>query len=159
MAKSNSLKRQASSNAGKYERALRLANKNRKSPPRAAYDLLVAADKEGDARATYELATWYLFGSPFTPVKKNEAIRLLKKATEGGVADAAHDLAVAYENGDGVKKSLGQAFEMNMCAALLGDAQAFYEVGRMYFYGIGVSRNRRVARYWLDKAKKLRIKE
>ena len=146
-----------SSSLGKYERALRLAKKTGKSPPKAAYNLLVAADNEGDARATYALATWYLFGSAFTPVRKGEAIRLLKKATNGGVADAAHDLAVAYEKGDGVKKSLKQAFELNMYAALLGDAQSFYEVGRMYFYGIGVSRNRRLAKYWLEKAKKLGI--
>jgi TPR repeat protein len=159
MAKKGFKKQRLSAKSGKYERALRLAQKNKKSPPRTAYELLVAADKEGDARATYALATWYLFGSPFTPVKKSEAIRLLKKATEGGVADAAHDLAVAYEKGDGVKKSLNQAFELNMYAALLGDAQSFYEVGRMYHYGIGVSRNRRLAKHWLEKAETLGIKE
>ncbi len=141
-----------------YEQALRLAEKQ-KPPSKRAYELLLVADKEGDPRATYALATWYLHGSAFTPVNKKRAVQLLRAASKGGVADAAHDLAVAYETGDGVRKSLTLAFESNVLAALLGDSQAFYEVGRMYFHGIGTPRNRRLARYWLAKAEKLGAKE
>lgn len=144
--------------SSKYDRALRMAQK-KSSPSKAAYELLLAADKEGDSRATYALATWYLHGSPFTPINKKRAVQLLKSAIKGGIADAARDLAVAYEVGDSVKKSPRLAFESHMHAALLGHAQSFYEVGRMYFYGIGTPRNRRLAEHWLAKAETLGIKE
>ena len=51
----------------KYDRALKLAQKQ-PTPSKVVYDLLVAADKDGEGRATYALATWYLFGSPFTKI-------------------------------------------------------------------------------------------
>ena len=142
----------------KYDRALQLAQET-SEPTREAYDLLITTEKESDPRASYALATWYLHGSKFTAVNKKRAVQLLKKSAKGGVADAAHDLAVAYEKGDGVDKSPELAFESNVLAALLGDAQSFYEVGRMYFHGIGVAKNRRLAKYWLAKAEALGIDE
>ena len=126
----------------KYDRALKLAQKQ-PTPSKVVYDLLVAADKDGEGRATYALATWYLFGSPFTKIDYRVANKMIKRATENGVADAAHDLAISYEKGLGIGKSLSRAFEYYMRAALLGDAQSHYEIGRMYFHGIGVQRNRR----------------
>lgn len=139
-----------------YEKALRLAR--RKSPPtKELYDLLLAADKGGDARATYALATWYLFGSPFTKINYARAVKLLRIAAKAGIADAAYDLAVSYEIGKGVRKSLAKAFEHYCMAALFGDAQSHYEVGRMYYYGLGIPRNRNLAKIWFDKAEKLGI--
>ncbi len=84
---------------------------------------------------------------------------MLKKAADKGVAEAAYDLAISYEKGLGIGKSLPRAFEFYMRAALLGDAQSHYEVGRMYFYGIGVGRSRRLADAWLAKAEALGVKE
>jgi len=142
----------------KYERALKLAQ-NQLKPSKEVYDLLRAADNDGDGRATYALATWHLFGSPFTKIDYRAANKMLKRAASKGVADAAHDLAISYEKGLGIGKSLSRAFEYYMRAALFGDAQSHYEVGRMYFYGLGVQRNRRLADAWLAKAEALGIEE
>jgi TPR repeat protein len=107
---------------------------------------------QGDLRATYAIGTWYLHGSAVTPRNIVKALKMIRAAAKGGVADAAFDLAICYEKGAGVQKSLMRAFEWYVRAALLGDMQATYEVGRMYFYGLGVPRNRRLSSFWLEKA-------
>lgn len=141
-----------------YARALKLAQKQ-SVPSKTVYDLLLKADKLGDARATYAIATWYLHGSPFTKISYAKAVRLLRHAAQGGVADAAFDLAISYEKGAGITKSVSRAFEYYVRAALLGDAKAHFEVSRMYFHGIGVKRNRALAEIWRDKAARLGVSE
>jgi TPR repeat protein len=141
-----------------YDRALKLAQRQ-SVPSREVYNLLVKADALGDARATYAIATWYLHGSPFTKVSFAKAASLLRRAAEGGVSEAAFDLAVSYEIGAGIKKSLPKAFEYYVRAALLGDSKAHYEVSRMYFYGFGVKRSRGLADAWRSKAAQLGVEE
>ena len=141
-----------------YDRALKLAQKQA-VPSRRVYDLLIEADALNDVRATYAIATWYLHGSPFTKISYPKAVRLLKRAAQGGIADAAFDLAVSYEKGAGIGKSVSKAFEYYMRAALLGDPQAHYETSRMYFYGLGVKRNRDLAEAWRLKAAELGVSE
>ena len=150
--------RKRQSSASTYDRALKLAQRE-KTPSRKTYDLLLRADQEGDTRATYALATWYLFGSPFTKVNYRQGAALLRRAAAGKIAEAAYNLAISYEKGLGVKKSAARAFELYVQAALLGEAQAYCEVGRMYYWGIGVPRNRRLADHWLAKAESLGITE
>jgi TPR repeat protein len=141
-----------------YETALRLATKSGKRSKKV-YELLLAAASEGDLRATYALGTWYLFGTRFTKKDTRLAMTMLLKAANGGIPDAAHDVAVSYERGVGVRKSRRLAFEYNVRAALLGDAQSFYEVGRMYYHGIGTRKDRTIAEIWLAKAQKLGVRE
>jgi uncharacterized protein len=62
------------------------------------------------------------------------------------------DLAVCYEKGVGVKRNYKKGFECYLNAALLGDKQAVYEVGRCYYYGIGISKNINISRIWLKHA-------
>src|ERR1700761_9323623 len=99
----------------KYERALKLA-RGPEGESRVVFDLLTASHNEGDARATYALATWFLHGSLFTPINKKKAVALLKVVAKAGVADAAFDLAVSYEIGEGIAKSPKLAFEMHVRA-------------------------------------------
>jgi TPR repeat protein len=146
------------SEKSKYERALKLAQAQ-SEPSREVYDLLLAADKEGDVSASYALATWYIHGSSFAPINLKRAVQLLKKAAKGNVSGAAFDLAFAYEQGAGVEKNLELAFESYVHAALLGDAQAFFEVGRMYHWGYGVKKNFRMAKYWYLKAESLGVSD
>src|SRR3989442_845365 len=47
-----------------------------------------------------------------------------KAAAENGSADAMNDLAICYENGDGVKKNLGKAFYWFQKAAENGNTDA-----------------------------------
>ena len=143
--------------ASKYQRALKLAYGSKRRPTREVYELLLAADKDGDARATYALATWYLHGNRFCKKDYRRAIQMLKRAAQADIASAAFDLAVSLEKGKGARKSLKEAFRHFVQAALLGDAQSHYEVGRMYFYGIGTAKDRNLAEFWLAKAEKLGV--
>ena len=82
---------------------------------------------------------------------------LLKRAADKNVADACYDLAVSYEKPEGVAANLEKAFELYVKAALHGDNQSFHEVGRCYYYGIGVPSNKTLADIWLEKAEELGI--
>lgn len=76
------------------------------------------------------------------------AVVLLKKAAAKGIADAAFDLAVSYERGEGILKDQSRAFQLYKKAAQLGSHQSEYEIGRCCFYGIGVPKDRRRAAVW-----------
>jgi TPR repeat protein len=141
----------------KYQRALKLAYRSRRRPTREVYELLLAADKDGDARATYALATWHLCGNRFCKKDYRQAARMLKRAADADIAAAAFDFAVSLEKGNGIRKSLKEAFRRYVQAALLGDAQSHHEVGRMYYHGIGTVKDRTLAELWLAKAEKLGI--
>jgi TPR repeat protein len=141
----------------KYQRALKLAYRSKRQPTREVYELLLAADKDGDAHATYALATWYLFGNRFCKKDLRRATQMLERAAEADIAAAAYDLAVSLEKGKGIKKSLKKAFRRYVQAALLGDAQSHHEVGRMYYHGIGTAKDRCLAEFWLTKAEKLGV--
>lgn len=132
-----------------YEVALKLVQSTGRRT-RKVYDLLVLADKAGDARATYALATWYLHGTRFTKRNRIRAVELLRRAAAENIPGALFDLAVSFEKGIVVKKSVRKAFEHYLRAALLGDRQSLYEVGRMYFHGIGITKNRKLAEIWGD---------
>ncbi|MDZ4381724.1 MAG: hypothetical protein U0942_10325 [Parvibaculum sp.] len=142
--------------AGEYERALKNAKRS-KRPSRRTYELLRVVADNGDPRAIYAIATWYLHGHEFTGTNFKKAAQMLRKAADAGIAEAAYDLAVSCEKGLGVKKSEKTAFRLYVRAALLGDAQSHYEVGRMYFWGLGTQRDRKIARDWFQKAESLGI--
>lgn len=142
-----------------YDVALREAS--RKQPNlKKAYQLLLRAHRKGDARATYALGTWYLFGRKAI-VEKNlsKAVALLRQAADAEHPDALYDLAVCYAKGTGVRRSDSKAVVLYLRAALRGDKQSAYEVGRCYWHGVGVRRDRRLARAWLHYAEKFDIKK
>jgi TPR repeat protein len=56
--------------------------------------------------------------------------------------------------GVGINKNIKKAFEHYLKAALLGDRQAIYEVGRCIYYGLGVSKNLSIASIWLEHAER-----
>lgn len=116
------------------------------------YELLNKAHEAGNFRASYAIATWYLFGKY---VKKDykKAVSLLNIAKEGDLSEAFFDLAVCYEIGKGVKKNKYQAYLNYLAAAIRGDKQAIFEVGRCYYYGIGVKKDIELAETWLNAAK------
>ena len=69
----------------------------------------------------------------------------------------AGDLRVAaqrYEHGRGVKRDYAEAYRLYCKAALLGDAQAAYSLGWMYFNGRGLSRKAEIAVGWFMRAAK-----
>lgn len=127
--------------------------KKKKPDTEKAFQLLQSAHKKGDAHASYALATWYYHGAY---VEKNlkKAVSLAKAAVaKENIAEAFFNLAVSYERGEGIVKNESKAYELYLKAAIWGDEQAFYEVGRCLFHGIGTSQNKRLARVWLERAR------
>jgi hypothetical protein len=138
-----------------YEDALKEISK-KNADVKKVFLFLEKSLKTGSSQAAYALGTWYLHGKH---VKKNMtmALKLLRQAADGNVAEAFFDLAICYEKGIGVKKNIRLAMEYYLKASLYGDKQSVYEVGRCYYYGIGVNKNRRLAWIWLDRAKALGV--
>ena len=133
-----------------YDKALLIAKKE-EPDLRLAKSLLEKAAASGDHRATYALATWYLHGKP-PVVEKNvkKSAQLLKVAAVSGHAQASFDYAVSLEKGVGIKRNEKLALRYYLRSALLGDSDAVGAVGRMYYYGLGVVQDRKVAWIWLD---------
>lgn len=141
----------------RYEQALALA-KEQDFDPREVVELLKTAMTDGDDRAAYALGTWYLHG---THVRKNEkkAFAMIKVAAGGGNPSALYDLAVFYEKGVVVEVDETAALSFYMDAAIRGDSQSHYEVGRMFWYGLGTTESRVIAEVWLKRAEELGISE
>lgn len=122
--------------------------------------LIMEAVADGDPVAEFALSTLYLDGrEPHVAVDKKKGIALLKSAAAANIADAQYELAICYENGDGVRKDDRLAFEWYLRAALRGNAQSVWEVGRCYYFGIGIAQNRRLSDIMADRAKELGIDE
>jgi uncharacterized protein len=110
------------------------------------------ASAQGDAQATYALATIYMEGSG---VSKNQvkAIELLSKAAERGVASAQLDLAMALYEGTGTTKDYGRALDWLIAAAVQDDfesARARNAVGAFFEFGYGVDRDPVLAYAWYN---------
>ncbi len=73
--------------------------------------------------------------------------------------DALFDLAVCLETGEGVDKNLKDCFNYYLQAAIRGDQQSVFEVGRCYFEGIGVSKDIEMSNIWFERAKELGVYE
>jgi TPR repeat protein len=136
---------------GAYDLALKAVSRKRPDLVRASA-LLEDAHAQGDRRATYALATWYLFGNAVLRKDLSRAIKLLKLAAKADVAAAHFDLAVSYETGQGIKKNEKSAYWHYLGAALNGDNDSLVEVGRCLYYGIGVVRDRKAAEIWFRRA-------
>jgi len=67
------------------------------------------------------------------------AIRLLRPLADQGLAEAQHDLAIMYFEGQGVSRDYAEAMKWFRLAAAQGNAQAQYNVGLMYARGQGVA--------------------
>jgi len=75
-----------------------------------------------------------------------------QKLAEQGNITAQFDLAIAYENGDGVEKDYIKAAYWYTKAAEQGDADAQFNLGSLYYSGNGVEKSYEKAVYWWQKA-------
>lgn len=57
-----------------------------------------------------------------------------------------------YEHGQGVERDFQKAYDLYCMAAALGDAEAAYNLGWMYFNGRGVERSLELAAGWFKRA-------
>lgn len=81
-----------------------------------------------------------------------EAVAAYSQAAEAGSVSAMNNLGALYENGQGVKMSLPQAFKLYRQAGEGGNVIAMSNVGRFLEYGRGVPRNEAEAVEWYKRA-------
>lgn len=87
-------------------------------------------------------------------INKKSPLKVLIKAAEQGNAKAQRYLAIRYNNGDGLSRSLAKAVEWFTKAAEGGDFYAQLVLGEFYKGGIGVTKNDRIAKEYFAKAAK-----
>ena len=81
--------------------------------------------------------------------------QMLKKEAERGMAESQCSLGIIYMNGrDGVLQDYAEAMRWFLKAAKQDDAEAHYQIGRIYELGLGVKRNLKEAMIWYSKAAK-----
>lgn len=135
-----------------YDKALALCL--RENPDlKSAYDLLVRCSEKGDPRATYALASWYLFGNEIVQKDEEHGILLIKTLENSNISEALFDLAVAYDYGKGVRKNSKRAFSLYMRAALLGDLSACDQIAQYYAEGKIVAADKRLSQAWALRSK------
>lgn len=79
-------------------------------------------------------------------------------ASAGDAIKEAQNLrlrAVRYEHGRGVPQNYSEAYRLYCKAALLGDSEAAYNLGWMYFNGRGLPRKAELAVGWFKRAAKV----
>lgn len=112
-------------------------------------NLLENAYRSGDPKAAYALGTWYFHGKLFKQDKK-KGFLLMLEAADSFVSDACFDVAVSYETGEGIRKNIRKAVIYYFRAMMLGEKQSITEIGRIFYWGIGVNKNRDIAKELLN---------
>lgn len=106
----------------------------------------------GDGFAAEELARIYI-NSHFVGIDREEGYKLAVHYFEKAPAPLGlYGLAIRFNNGDGVEKSLQTAFELYVASATLGYNHASYKVAIAYQQGIGIDKNPARAFYYYKKA-------
>lgn len=80
------------------------------------------------------------------------AFSIYERLAVDDIPEAQYNLAVMYDNGEGVEKNNNKAMELYKLAAYQEYLPAAYNLGMMYVLGQGVSRDLKKGIYWLMKA-------
>lgn len=136
-----------------YEMALSLA-KSTPADLKAAYEYLILASSNGDQRADYAIATWYLSGNEVVQRDEIRAFEILKSLERSNIAEACFDLAFSYDSGRGCRRNAGRAFSNYMKAGLLGDKEACQQIAQYYLEGVLVKYNKELFLTWKLRSEK-----
>lgn len=102
----------------------------------------------GFAKAQHFVATCYYSGLG-TKKDKSLALEWYKKAAEQEYPQSVCYLAVFYEDGvGGVERDTAEAVRLWKKAAELGDKEAPFVLGNLYYYGVNVELDRKKAVRW-----------
>lgn len=100
----------------------------------------------GEGKSQYYLGEMYKTGNG-TLRNKKKAEELFRQSANSGNADAQYELALICKE----KNQLSEALSwFEKCAVENKDAQ--YELGLMYYYAKGTTKNTKKAAYWIRKA-------
>ena len=116
------------------------------------FDETMAAAKQGEAYAQYNLGVMYEYGEG-VPENDTEAVRWYRKAADQGLSSAQYNLGVMLDLGNGVPENDTEAVKWFRKAADQGHAKAQSNLGVMYATGEGVPENNIRAYVWLSMAK------
>lgn len=103
-----------------------------------------------DAMLAY--GTWQVFGSYDVKVDIAYGLRLIDKAAKAGSVDALNWMGIACEDGRFMEPDVGKAVNFYVCAALLGNKDAIYNIARFMDEGSWLERDVELARLIFDKA-------
>ena len=115
-----------------------------------ANELLALAATRGFPRAQFLVGVFLRSGGGEN--NEREAVEWYTKAAEQGYADAQFNLALCYDDGEGVEKDPAKAVEWYTKAAEQGYAQAQCNLGVCYANGSGVKKDPAKAVEWFTKA-------
>ncbi len=104
-----------------------------------------------DPRAQFNIGI-FLERGDYGPTNNLEALKWLRKAAEGGLADARVWLAECYLNGRGVPENPEEAVRFLREAAEQGDPEGQVMLGACYQRGCGITKNSAEALGWFRKA-------
>lgn len=136
---------------GEYETALELAGGEHPDLSQV-YTLLNKAIEDGDDRAKYAIASWYLNGNELIEKNVKVGTNLLKDLQKSNIAEALFDLAVSYDHGWHVRRHEAKAFSLYMRAALLGHKESCKQVSEFYREGKLVNFDRRLSAAWQQRS-------
>lgn len=114
------------------------------------------AAEYGDADAINMMVAFYVYGFGVDQ-DTNKALELCSQLADEGNADALYgmeDYAYAFYAGtkDGIDINFETAFKYYLKLTDYGNERAMYNIGLLYEYGLGVSKDHEKAVEWLNKA-------
>lgn len=106
----------------------------------------------GVAEAQHDMAALYTSGQAGVTQNYERAIDWFKLAARQGIANAAYNLGVMYQQGMGTAQDMDLALNWYRRAAQLGHAEAQYNLGIAYIEGIGTPYNPNMAAAFFKEA-------
>lgn len=91
------------------------------------------------------LTAWYI-------IENEDISEVLSYRADQGDLSAMNLLGTKYEYAEGVPQDLGKAFEWYEKAAMLGHAEAQFNLAGLYYWGDGRPRDLHKAHEWYEKA-------
>lgn len=106
----------------------------------------------GDPVAQFRMGRLFSGSSEIAGKDPKKQFEWYQKAANQGHSGAMNNLALLYENGDGVAQSLDTAFKLYKSAAEDGNVIAQANVARFFENGIGVEKDLKLAFQWFTAA-------
>ena len=106
-----------------------------------ALELFTQACRGGNAAGCFGSGLIYMYGMTTGVPEPDVAVKFYAQAWSGGDATAGANLALGYDNGEGVEQGKAQAHELYAISCAGGDALACTNLGWMYANGVGTNKD------------------
>ena len=102
---------------------------------------LIAESKKSNPEAQYSLSLMYFNGNNGMKKSFDNAMRWLKKSSDGNYPEAVFLLSNLYLEGEDVEKNVDQGISLMKKASDLGYLEAVYKMAWIYRYGINTNQD------------------